>query len=193
MKLLLFGGTFDPPHNGHIALLQHAIDAIRPDKIVVMPAGTPPHKAASETPGSLRYAMCAAFLPVSSRVHRSRFELLRGGKSYTLNTVEHLKKRYPTAEIYLAIGSDMLLTFTEWHDYRTLLRRVVVVAQSRSDAETAAMAPAVEQLQREGGKILFLNCEVLALSSTDIREKVARGEDIVALVPPESARVIERH
>ena len=64
MKLLLFGGTFDPPHKGHIRLLQSAIDAVQPDKVVVMPAGIPPHKAASATPASLRLTMCQCFVPL---------------------------------------------------------------------------------------------------------------------------------
>ena len=193
MKLLLFGGTFDPPHNGHIALLRHAIAAVQPDKVVVMPAGTPPHKAASQTPGPLRYEMCRCFLPVDPRVERSRFELERQGKSYTLHTVEHLEQAYPGAKIYLAIGSDMLLTFTEWRDYRTLLSKVTLVAQSRDAAETAQMRPAIKALRQENADILFMDVQVLKLSSTALRKAAEAGEDISAFVPPEVMEVLRRH
>ncbi len=92
MKILLFGGTFDPPHIGHLALLQNAIEAVQPDLALVMPAGVPPHKEAYGTPAELRYQMCRAFLPVDKRVHRSRFELDQPGKSYTAHTVRHLRR-----------------------------------------------------------------------------------------------------
>lgn len=193
MKLLLFGGTFDPPHNGHVALLRHAIEAVQPDKIIVMPAGTPPHKAASQTPGEWRYEMCRCFLSVDPRVQLSRFELQRQGKSYTLLTVEHLAEKYPGAKIYLAIGSDMLLTFTEWHDYRTLLSKVILVAQSRDAEETAQMLPAIEALRKENAEILFMDVQVLKLSSTALRQAAEEGEDISAFIPPEVTQVLHRH
>lgn len=193
MKLLLFGGTFDPPHNGHVALLRHAIQAVQPDKIIVMPAGTPPHKAASQTPGEQRYEMCRCFLAVDPRVQRSRFELHQQGKSYTLLTVEHLQQKYPGAKIYLAIGSDMLLTFTEWHNYRALLGKVTLVAQSRDAEETAKMRPAIEALRKEHADILFMDVQVLKLSSTALRQAAEQGEDISPFVPPEVVEVLRRH
>ena len=82
MKLLLFGGTFDPPHNGHVHLLQNAIAAVRPDRVVVMPAGTPPHKAASATPARWRLEMCRCFLPLHENLVVSDWEIKRAGKSY---------------------------------------------------------------------------------------------------------------
>lgn len=193
MKLLLFGGTFDPPHLGHAALLRHAIEAVAPDRVIVMPAGTPPHKAASQTPGTWRYAMCAGFLDIDARIARSRYEIDRPGKSYTVCTVEYLKQRWPGATIYLAIGSDMLLSFTEWYQWQRLLRLVTLVAQSRDDAETAAMQPAIEALRAAGGKVLFLPVSVLRLSSSELRTAAAEGEDISSLVLPGAQQVITMH
>ena len=87
MKLLLFGGTFDPPHIGHMNLLRGAMQAVQPDLTIVMPAGVPPHKAASMTPGMWRYEMCACFLALEKecggRIEISDWEIHRQGRNYT--------------------------------------------------------------------------------------------------------------
>ena len=193
MKLLLFGGTFDPPHIGHVQLLRHAIDAVKPDKVVVMPAGIPPHKQAFGTPGELRFAMCADFLKLDERVSCSRYEIGRAGKSFTAQTVAHLQEKYPGWRIHLVMGSDMLLYFKNWYEWKWLLQNVTIVAQSRDEAETAAMLPAIEELRAEGGEILFMNAPVLKLSSSELREKAEAGEDISQWLPESAAKFVRRH
>ena len=140
MKLLLFGGTFDPPHNGHMRLLQSAIDAVQPDKVMVMPAGVPPHKAASATPASLRLTMCQCFAPLHPDLVVSDWEIGRGGKNYTIDTVRMLEERYPGAEIFLSVGSDMLTTFTQWREWQSLLEKTTLVVQSRYSGDGADLA-----------------------------------------------------
>lgn len=107
MKILLFGGTFDPPHIGHVNNLRAAAALVQPDKIIVMPAGVPPHKAASTTPGELRLAMCACFLPVADHVEISRWEIDHAGRSFTINTLQMLRGRWPGAALYLCVGGDI--------------------------------------------------------------------------------------
>ncbi len=193
MKILLFGGTFDPPHMGHMALLRSALGKVQPDLALVVPAGLPPHKRAAATDGALRFAMCSAFLQVDPRVKRLRFEIDRPGKSYTFDTVQYLRRRWPGCEVFLALGSDMLLSFTTWYESSKLLAQVTLVAQSRSEAETAQMQPAVERLRAAGGTVLFLHQPVVELSSTEIRELCATGHDITPFVPPPALRVIRRY
>ena len=98
-KVLLFGGTFDPPHNGHVHFLKSAIRAARPDRVVVMPACIPPHKAASATPAALRLAMCECFRPLFPALEVSDWEIRQGGKSYTIDTVKMLEEKYPGASV----------------------------------------------------------------------------------------------
>ena len=117
-KVLLYGGTFDPPHNGHMNNLRAALELVRPDKAIVMPAGIPPHKKASTTPGKVRLAMCQCFTALSPAVEVSDWEIAQGGRSYTVHTLEMLRDAYPGAELYLCVGSDMLLTFTQCNDQR---------------------------------------------------------------------------
>ncbi|MFV0353138.1 MAG: nicotinate (nicotinamide) nucleotide adenylyltransferase [Oscillospiraceae bacterium] len=190
MKLLLFGGTFDPPHIGHLRILQNAIDTVLPDKVVVMPAGIPPHKQASATPGELRLQMCQCFMPLFGNLQVSSLELHREGKSYTSNTVEFLQIQYPGAVIFLCIGSDMLLTFTAWHKWEWLLHNVVLVAQSRQRADEEAVQVVAQDLTKQGATICFAKGKMIEVSSTNIRQMAAEGKDISSLVPPSVYTVI---
>lgn len=127
MKALLFGGTFDPPHAGHMNNLRAAMQAVQPDVVLVMPAGIPPHKHASATPGELRLAMCECFKALGPQVQVSQWEVDRAGRSYTYNTVSMLQEKYPGAQLYMTIGSDMLETFDEWYRWREILAMVTLV------------------------------------------------------------------
>ena len=118
-KIILFGGTFDPPHNGHMTLLAGAIEAVRPDLVLVEPAGTPPHKRAGGTSAAHRLAMCECFRPLFPELVLDTTEIARGGKSYTIDTVRQMNARYPGAQLYFPMGSDMLLWFRNWAAYRT--------------------------------------------------------------------------
>lgn len=192
-KVILFGGTFDPPHMGHMALLRSAIDTVRPDGVLVMPTGTPPHKGGRHTDARLRMAMCRCFLPLFPRMVISDEEIARGGKSFTVETVRRLRERMPHAHIYLPIGSDMLLTFRQWREYKELLRSVTLVVHSRQGTDLAALAQFADGLRAEGGDILMAPGEVLVLSSTEIREKMRRGEDVSQLVPAAALEVAEQY
>ena len=132
MKILLFGGTFDPPHKGHMNNLQAAMDCVQPDKVIVMPAGIPPHKKASTTDAALRLAMCECFTALSPKVEVSDWEVRQGGRNYSVNTVEMLHSRYPADSLYMCVGSDMLLGFTRWYRWQDILRMTVLLAQAQA-------------------------------------------------------------
>lgn len=102
MKTLLYGGTFDPPHNGHMNNLRAALALVQPDRALVMPAGTPPHKHASATPAELRLQMCACFTALSPAVQVSDWEIRQGGRSYTVHTLEWLRAKTRTARCTFA-------------------------------------------------------------------------------------------
>ena len=153
MKALLFGGTFDPPHAGHMNNLRAAMQAVQPDVVLVMPAGIPPHKHASATPGELRLAMCECFKALGPQVQVSQWEVDRAGRSYTYNTVSMLQEKYPGAQLYMTIGSDMLETFDEWYRWREILAMVTLVVQSREPGDGDALRAAAQKLEEAGGKI----------------------------------------
>ena len=120
MKVLLYGGTFDPPHNGHLNNLRAAAARVQPDKVVVMPAGLSPFKQKTSASGALRLEMCSCFHALEEdadtipQLEVSGWEIEQaaaGNRNYTVLTVEKLARDYPGAQLYLAIGSDMLLSF----------------------------------------------------------------------------------
>ena len=188
MRVLLFGGTFDPPHNGHIHLLQQAIRAVAPDWVVVMPACVPPHKAASATAPDLRLAMCRCFEPIFPDLEVSSWEIRQGGASYTIDTVAMLEDRFPGAQIFLTVGSDMLLSFTQWKEWRKLLARTTLVVQSRQEGDEAALAAAARALEAQGGRVIFAGGTPLEVSSSQIRSGHGRKN-----IPPQARAVIRRY
>ena len=148
MKTLLYGGTFDPPHNGHMNNLRAALALVQPDRALVMPAGTPPHKHASATPAELRLQMCACFTALSPAVQVSDWEIRRGGRSYTVHTLEWLRSQDPDGALYLCVGSDMLLTFQKWHRWQDMLKMAALVVESRTGTDEAALHAACDKFAR---------------------------------------------
>lgn len=177
MKVLLFGGTFDPPHNGHMNNLRAALDLVQPDRAIVMPAGIPPHKAASHTPGPVRLAMCRCFTALSPAVEVSDWEIRQGGRSYTVRTLEMLRERFPGAQLYLGVGSDMLLSFSQWRRWQDILAMATLVVESRRPGDDAALHQGAASLQAAGGRILFARAESYPCASSDLRSgRIPRGQ-----------------
>ncbi len=193
-KLLVYGGAFNPPHLGHERLFEHALRALRPDLALVVPSGVSPHKASGETPFFERARMCRTFLKYGEQVRVSCVENAgRRKKSYTLKTLKRFRRRYPDAEIYFLLSTDMLRTFRGWHRYRRLLTLCTVVAAGRYDGDGGELAAVADSLRREGAKIILLEgCEPLPVSSTEVRALAASGGDIRRLVSEEVADRIEK-
>ena len=141
MKILLYGGSFDPPHNGHLNNLRAAAARVRPDRVVVMPAGTSPFKQGTNASGALRLEMCGCFHALAGepgstvpQLEVSGWEIEQaeaGQRNYTVLTVEKLAREAPGAQLYLAIGSDMLLSFDGWYRWQDILR-LAHLAMTRS-------------------------------------------------------------
>jgi len=119
----------------------------------------------------------------------SDWEIRQGGKSYTIDTVNMLEQTYPGAAVYLCVGSDMLTTFTEWRSWQELLRRTVLVAQSREEGDMPELRAAARALEAEGGRVLFTQTPALPLASTELR---TNRRDL-SLVPEAARRVIEEN
>ena len=174
-------------------LLRGAMQAVQPDLTIVMPAGVPPHKAASMTPGMWRYEMCACFLALEKecggRIEISDWEIHRQGRNYTIDTVTMLEQKYPGAELYLSVGSDMLLTFTEWRRWPELLQKATLVVESRCEGDMGALHRAARALSAEGGRIVFSQAKALPMASSDIRA----GKAPVGALPPETEQIAGKY
>ena len=192
MKTLLYGGTFDPPHNGHMNNLRAALALVQPDRALVMPAGTPPHKHASATPAELRLQMCACFTALSPAVQVSDWEIRRGGRSYTVHTLEWLRGQDPDGALYLCVGSDMLLSFDGWHRWQDILRLAHLVVTSRNAGDAPELCAKARQLDPAGQRILFAPVTALPMASSALRQRLAAGEDCAEELPEAVRAVIRR-
>ena len=170
-KILFYGGAFDPPHLGHVRYFREAVRTVQPDLSLIVPSQVSPHKQASSTPFALRAAMCRIFLAEGERVVISGIENTKNRKkSYSVKTLKRLRRRYPDAEIYMMIGSDMLLNFKAWYHWHRILSLCTLVVAVRDDADLAASEAAAEDLITLGGKILWVRFDPLETSSSEIRE-----------------------
>ena len=201
MKVLLYGGTFDPPHNGHLNNLRAAADRVRPDKVVVMPAGLSPFKQHTSAPGALRLEMCSCFhaleegMDAIPQLEVSGWEVAQaeaGSHNYTVLTVEKLARDYPGAQLYLAIGSDMLLSFDGWHRWQDILRLAHLVVTSRNVGDAPELHAKALRLDPTGARILFAPVQALPMASSDIRTRLAAGEGCETELPEAVRAVIRR-
>ena len=176
IKTGIFGGAFNPPHKGHINLAKEAIEQLKLRKLLIIPTFESPHKATKLAPFDERAEMCRrAFSGISDKCEVEVCEIERelGGISYTINTLRALKKRYTDARFFLLIGGDMLFSFTEWYKYESILKECEVCAAARGGDSFSEML----EYATEVGHIKVLPTNVVDISSTEIREKIQKGED----------------
>ena len=200
MKVLLYGGTFDPPHNGHLNNLRAAADRVHPDKIVVMPAGTSPFKEGTNASGALRLEMCRCFAALAQEPGMPPLEVsgwevaqaAEGSRNYTVLTLEMLARENPGAILYLAIGSDMLLSFEGWHRWQDILRLAHLVVTSRHVGDDPELHAKALRLDPTGARILFAQVEALPMASSNLRARLAAGEACENELPVLVRRVIRR-
>ena len=175
MNLLIYGGSFNPPHRGHVNAALHAVRELHPDKLLIVPDFLPPHKELgpdAPTPQQ-RLELCRlAFAPVPG-AEVSDIELARGGRSYTSDTLRALRERCPDARLWLLVGADMLRGIDTWHEAGYILRSASVAAVCRDRGETAALRRKAALLRRQGAEVHLIRAEPLPASSTDVRASLA--------------------
>lgn len=184
MRILIYGGTFDPPHNGHIHAFTAAAQALQPDMLLLIPAGIPPHKALSEGSADAETRLELARLAVSSipGAEVSDIELGREGKCYTAETLRLLQNMYPGAEFIMLIGTDMLLSFEQWREFEWLLANMELAVLSRYAEDNEKVCAQIDHLSKTyGARITRVMAPVMPLSSSEIREalRYRRGADLL--------------
>jgi nicotinate-nucleotide adenylyltransferase len=197
VRLGIFGGTFDPPHVGHLLAASDAIEHLGLDRLVFVPAAVQPLKAGKDTAGRAdRLAMVRLTTRGDSRLDTDSVELDRDGLSYTVDTLREFGRRYPSAERYFLVGADVLATFGKWREPHSVLElATLAILTRRSDSDDAVVGHALagsldEALARRSTVVPTRRIDV---SSTEIRDRVQSGRSIHGFVTDAVAEYISSH
>ena len=176
-RIGIYGGTFNPPHIGHIQAAKQAVKALGLSKLLIIPAYAPPHKAVLPTnspTAQQRLEMLRIAVANCPEIEVSDMELRREGVSYTVETVLALKRQYPDGELVLLMGTDMFLTFESWMRWEEILQNAALGVFYRGDkGEKPAIARKKEELEALGAKVTLVQNDVIAISSTQMRRLLA--------------------
>jgi nicotinate-nucleotide adenylyltransferase len=176
-KIAVYGGSFDPPHKGHRLLAENLAAFCGADKVLVIPTAMSPFKSSSGANAHDRLEMCKiAFSGELFQV--SDMEIMRGGKSYTIDTINQVRELYPDSELYLFMGDDMLLSFEHWYKYDEILQKCTLVAACRVHEanKLSQMREYIKKLPLGEQRVMLCSCEPFEISSTQIRAGLKIGE-----------------
>ena len=191
-KTAIFGGTFNPPHMGHIFMLKGIAELCEIEKILVMPAKLPPHKSGEIVSAEHRVNMCRLAFKNLPKTEISLEELYLEGKSYTVKTLEHLKKQGVLNPV-LVIGADSLVNFFEWHRFKEILSMAELYVYIRKGISNKKILSAKEALEKLGAKITLLNIYPPEISSTEIRNKIKKSDYNGELLNSSVLEYINKH
>ncbi len=175
MRLGVFGGTFSPPHNGHVMAAKRFTEEFELDKLLIMPTYIPPHKILSGDASPLqRFEMCTLAFSDIAQAEISDMEIKRGGLSYTSDTLTELSKSGD--DIYLLVGTDMFLTLDYWHEPNKIfaLSNIIYIRREHDcDTERLIIKKGEEYKEKFGASIYPLESSVLEISSSEVREQIS--------------------
>lgn len=180
MRIALFGGSFDPIHEGHVALARRARRRLTLDRVIFLPTAQPPHKPEQDwAPALARFVMVELAVLGEPGFEVSDFEMTPGRTAYTVDTVEHFRALYPSDTLLLLIGSDSLADLPNWRRWRELVAVVELAVAVRPGWEAEpvlAAAPPEIRGSREAGRLHLLAEEPLPFASSELRAQLSRGD-----------------
>lgn len=194
MRVGILGGTFNPPHLGHLVCAQAAYDQLGLDRVVLMPAGIPPHKDIAADPGAeARYELCRLAIAGDERLDVSRAELDRPGRSFTVDTLRTLRDDSPEDDLTLVVGGDMARSLPTWREPGAVLDLATVAVAERTGAEREDIRGELRALPGAAERVRFFDMPRIDISSSLVRERVATGRPIRYIVPDAVAAAIDEH
>lgn len=181
---VIFGGTFNPIHLGHIEIINSVLELPFTEKVIVMPTAIPPHKVCANLACDAdRYEMCRLATEDIPNTSVSDLELIRGGKSYTYDTLKRIKNDNPDIKLSFVCGADMIVTFKEWYRYTDILKMADIIAVRRVGTDNTRFDNAVSDLITSGGVIHVLKGQITDISSTQIKEHINDREYLLKFLP----------
>lgn len=196
MRIGVYGGSFDPVHVGHLVPVEEARVRLALDEVLFVPAFQPPHKPSGPSAASHhRFAMLALALETYPAFRLSDFEVARGGTTYTIETLRHLRAARSDAEFVLVLGSDSLAQLTTWRSWQEILEefRVGVVEREGFPAGLLARELPETIARRFGETIFFAGNAPVTISSTWLRRAIPAGEELSGSLPASVAAYLQRH
>jgi len=188
MRLAIFGGSFDPPHVGHLLAAEDAIEQLTLDRVVLVPTATQPLKVGrAVATAEQRLAMARLLVEGDGRYEVSAVEVERAGLSFTVDTLEHFAAAYPEAERFLLLGADVLATFGQWREPERVLKLARTVVLERAGDPAAALPAGMD-----AKALMRLPTRRVDVSSTEIRRRVGNGKSIRGFVTDSVAAFIAR-
>lgn len=185
-KIAMFGGSFNPPHIGHLELALAFIDSLSLDKLLLIPVFSPPHKSGSEMASAQhRLNMCKLLEKYNNKIEVSDIEIKRGGSSYTVDTLKALKAIYPDDELFLIIGADMYMSLQSWYQPEQICSLAKICTVSRNSDDTQELENHSRFLKRFGCENVILDKRVKTVSSTQLRNYLKSGRSLDNLVVQE--------
>jgi nicotinate-nucleotide adenylyltransferase len=189
-RIGLLGGTFNPPHLGHLVMAQEAHEQLGLDRVLLVPVAVPPHKEAEGDPGAeARLRLCELAVAGDDRFAVSRVEVDRGGPSFTVDTLRVLHDRAPEDDLTFIVGGDMAHSLPSWREPEAVLELATLAVAEREGVRREDLARRLEPLHA-GDRVTFFDMPRLDLSSSAIRRRVAAGRSIRYLVPDPVARAV---
>lgn len=177
MKTGIFGGSFNPVHNGHIHLAESVSKGLALDRVIFVPSKISPHKSNAEyVEEKHRLKMLELALENRNNFEISSYELEFQRISYSIYTVEHFHKIYPEDSLYLLVGSDMFLSFEKWYRFKDIMSLVTLAVMSRENGDEKSLFEKAENLS-QFGKIIINNTQPFPATSTEIRKKIMKNEN----------------
>lgn len=189
MRIGLLGGTFNPPHIGHVIFAQEARLQLDLDRVDLMPACVPPHRELDDDPGpAVRLELCRAAVAGQDGLGVLAAEVDRGGPSYTVDTLDALAESQPTDDFTLVIGADQALAFGNWRSPERIGRLATVAVAARADADREAALAEVERAA--GATPRLVNMPRIDISSSMIRDRIEEGTPVDHLLPAAVAALV---
>ena len=186
----ILGGTFNPPHIGHLVMAQEAREQLGLDRVVLMPVAVPPHKEADGDPGAdVRLELARLAAAGEEGVEVSTAEIDRGGASFTVDTLGELHERYPEQELTFIVGADMAHSLPAWREPERILELARLAVAEREGIARDDIAERLAPLH-DGSRVTFFDMPRIDVSSSDIRRRVAEGRSVRHLVPDPVAQAI---
>lgn len=191
----IMGGTFNPVHNGHLFLAEHAFEQVNLDYVLFMPTMNPPHKTNEDIiPAEHRLNMVKMAIKGNPNFILSDLELNRPGLSYTSDTLKILKEKESDTEFYFIAGADSLMMITHWKDPQTIMELSTLVIGGREDYTPDQLKEQAKYLEKTyNAKIIFLDMPLIEISSEKIRQRIMKGKSIRYYVPDEVLSYIKLH